>query len=183
MTPYRVSSTDSRAWIRDILYPVLEAYFLASKTCLFSLFMFALSSTEASLCRREAGEREKRKRVGDDGNPAGASALAEQRVMFAVLWPPSLSYHWRRLGRVEISTLAVEVRGERIPTPLWLAPTPLHSTIQHSGCVCTRVNANPKNLKTPATQTSLFAMPASLWLASTPLLFLEFNMVVTCTHV
>ena len=60
--------------------------------------MFALSSTEASLCRREAGEREKRKRVGDDGNPAGASALAEQRVMFAAPWPPSLILSLKKIG-------------------------------------------------------------------------------------
>ena len=108
--------------------------------------MFALSSAEASLCRREAGEREKRKRVEDDGNPAGASALAEQRVMFAVPWPPSLILSLKKIGEsrnINTKCLAVEVRGKEF-SPLFDLPQ-LLSILQLRVHTCNCKPQEPEN--------------------------------------
>ena len=45
---------------------------------------FAFSSVAASLCPRGAGEREKRKRAGDDGHAFGARAPSEERARHVI---------------------------------------------------------------------------------------------------
>ena len=52
-----------------------------------------LSSAEASLCRTEAGKREKRKRAGEDGKGKQTRALAIFRLLlFSLVYIPSISF-------------------------------------------------------------------------------------------
>ena len=121
VTPYRVSSTDSRAWIRDILYPVLEAYFLAAKAACFPC-LCSLSPPQKPLCVAGRLGRGKRESAwGTMGTQLEPLLWRSKELCSPYRSRHLWFYHWRRLGRVEISTLAVEVRGKESP-PLFDLP-------------------------------------------------------------